>query len=225
MAERICSINGCDRKAQTRGWCPMHYARWRRSGDPGSSIPVIQRYTGSSCSVDGCETRAVSRGLCRLHYGRLYKTGSVEYRPPTPTDLLQAKYVTDAAAGCWMWTAYINPDGYGMFKHRGAMRLAHGASYELHIGPVPDGLELDHLCRNRACVNPDHLEPVPHKVNVQRAKKSSSSTGIRGVSRRGNSYRATLCRDGVWILHKTFRTLEEATEAVRVAREAYDRSA
>jgi len=67
---------------------------------------------------------------------------------------------------CQIWTGYIDPGGYGRV-HGG---LAHKAIYEAEHGPVPDGLELDHLCRNKACVNPNHLEAVTHLVNVRRGQ-------------------------------------------------------
>lgn len=61
---------------------------------------------------------------------------------------------------CWVWTRRLNRDGYGMTRRpRGARTSAHLVIYELSVGTVPDGMELDHLCRVRACVNPAHLEP------------------------------------------------------------------
>jgi hypothetical protein len=68
---------------------------------------------------------------------------------------------------CWLWE---NPkkSGYGEIKIDGKMEKAHIISYRMDIGPVPKGLELDHLCRNRSCVRPDHLEAVTHIVNVRR---------------------------------------------------------
>ena len=70
--------------------------------------------------------------------------------------------------GCWHWVYGVNTGGYGAIKHEGKNVLAHRASYELSKGPIPEGLDLDHLCRNRACINPDHLEAVPPVVNVMR---------------------------------------------------------
>lgn len=72
------------------------------------------------------------------------------------------------ASGCWLWTACLTSNGYGRFSWEGKVRLAHRVSYTLLVGPVPEGLELDHLCRVRHCVNPEHLEPVTRRENIHR---------------------------------------------------------
>lgn len=73
-----------------------------------------------------------------------------------------------AETGCWEWQRAKDPSGYGRMRSDGSTRLAHRVFYERANGPIPEGLPLDHLCRNPSCVNPDHLEPVTPAVNIQR---------------------------------------------------------
>lgn len=74
---------------------------------------------------------------------------------------------------CWPWLAALHEYGYGMISvggKKGGMRRAHRIAYELEVGPIPEGLDLDHLCRNRRCVNPAHLEPVTRRENLVRGE-------------------------------------------------------
>lgn len=71
---------------------------------------------------------------------------------------------------CWLWAASQRGGGYGQFRAGGSMVLAHRWAYENAAGSIPEGLELDHLCRNRLCVRPDHLEIVTHRENVRRGQ-------------------------------------------------------
>lgn len=73
---------------------------------------------------------------------------------------------------CWVWTGSKTGGigSYGLIWSNGRKQLAHRAMYEMNVGPIPDGLELDHVCRNKSCVNPDHLEPVTHFENMKRAE-------------------------------------------------------
>ncbi len=69
---------------------------------------------------------------------------------------------------CWVWTGANNGEGYGQARVRRALRYTHILAYEVFVGPVPAGLQVDHLCRVRECCNPEHLEPVTHRENVLR---------------------------------------------------------
>ncbi len=73
------------------------------------------------------------------------------------------------ADGCWEWLGAHTGAGYGAYWRNGRMDMAHRISYELIVGPIPAGLQIDHLCRNRGCVNPTHLEPVTGSVNQRRS--------------------------------------------------------
>lgn len=84
------------------------------------------------------------------------------------------------SGGCWQWRGYVDSRGYGQTKVNNITKSAHKVSYLFHVGPVPKGLILDHLCRNRTCVNPSHLEPVTQQVNVQRGSEATKPTCKQG---------------------------------------------
>lgn len=80
---------------------------------------------------------------------------------------------------CVPWTRAIGADGYGRQWDGRQMALAHRLVYEREVGPIPEGLQIDHLCRNRACVNPAHLEPVTQRVNILRGESVSAQHARR----------------------------------------------
>lgn len=83
------------------------------------------------------------------------------------------EYIVNPDTGCWEWQRHINMHGYGQgYDPAGTSKLAHRLMYERHVGPVPDGLELDHLCRNRRCVNPAQLQGGPGYENQRRAPRT-----------------------------------------------------
>ena len=70
--------------------------------------------------------------------------------------------------GCWLWSSFRDPNGYGRTYWKGRYQYTHRIAYELSVGPIPEGLDIDHLCRVPACCNPAHLEPVTHAENMAR---------------------------------------------------------
>lgn len=86
---------------------------------------------------------------------------------------------------CWLWQA-ATTNGYGVVKWDGRLQHAHRVAYRLLVGPIPTGLQLDHLCRVRGCVRPDHLEPVPQLVNMQRGANEGASAWVDSVCKNGH---------------------------------------
>lgn len=106
----------------------------------------------------------------------------------SPHEVRWKRFVLYHPRGCWVWTGARHNKGYALYRVNNRNRLAHKFIWELHNGQVPDGLELDHLCRRRGCVNPDHLEAVTHRVNVQR--------GNAGEATRSRAAAKTHCKHG-----------------------------
>lgn len=108
-----------------------------------------------------------------------------------------ARYATNVAyryrvvnsTGCWLWTGQVRTNGYGQAPtgKRKGRAAAHRFVYEFHMGPIPEGLELDHLCSTPLCVNPEHLEPVTHAENVRRGR-SGAHNKVKTACPQGHKY-------------------------------------
>ena len=119
-----------------------------------------------------CEKEHYARGMCVNHYMQWRRaaggTAPKDQPPPrsSPTKRFWAK--VQKTETCWLWTASTKKVGYGWFKLNEKQVAAHRFAYELLVGPIPAGLDLDHLCNVRNCVNPEHLEPVTKAENNRR---------------------------------------------------------
>lgn len=133
------------------------------------------------CSIDGCNAPARGLGYCSKHYARFKRTGTTDRKGTVAERFWEC---VDKSGDCWLWTAALKGDGYGSLLHNGSIKTAHRVAYELTHGPIPDGLDLDHMCHNKRCVRPEHLRPVTHGQNMQNRKGANrnSKSGIRGVS-------------------------------------------
>ena len=121
------------------------------------------------CSVDECEKKHEAKGYCNTHYVRLKRYGTVELTSPSLEKRFNDNYLIDITTGCWIWMGYLNSGGYGSFYVDGQLRSAHRVSWELHYGPIPEGLNVCHHCDVPGCVNPDHLFVGTQKDNIRDA--------------------------------------------------------
>lgn len=156
----------------------------------------------ATCLVDGCNKRVKARGWCNPHYMNWWRRGDpLAYAVvPTEAELFDAK--VNRTQTCWLWTGAVDKvTGYGQFRGHGRLRKAHRVSYERDVGPIPAGLDLDHVyangCRHRHCVRPDHLEPVTRAENLRRANsgKLTNEQRVEIAERFPNENRHTLAAE------------------------------
>jgi hypothetical protein len=131
----------------------------------------------------------VPYGYCHCGCGRKTKVspktdgghGYIKGKPrkwiPGHQNRRRPPHLVNPDTGCWEWQGSRNNKGYGQQWENGKFVFAHRWAYEQAKGPIPNGLSIDHLCGNRACVNPDHLEAVDHATNCRRGRQSKLTWG------------------------------------------------
>jgi hypothetical protein len=194
--EGRCSVDGCGKPPFRRGLCTTHYTRWRKHGDLVTVLKPGPPRTMGQCSIASCNRDAIARSLCGKHYQRLQKYGdplaAVLGPDRAPEERFWAKVnkagpVHPELGPCWVWTAGLS-GGYGIFWLNGKQNHAYAVSWKWANGPVPPKRELDHLCRNRACVRPDHLEVTTHWVNVARGESPHGINARKLACPQGHLY-------------------------------------
>jgi hypothetical protein len=151
-----------------------------------------------TCSVPGCGKTHHAHGYCNGHAKNWQRHGVAVLPKPTLIERVMAKVEKETEPPayrpdldpCWIWTRYRMRHGYGQVNRGNGLgtALVHVVTYEHEVGPVPNGLELDHLCRVTACCNPAHLEPVTHAENMRR--------GVAVQRRRETAAAKTHCPSG-----------------------------
>lgn len=118
------------------------------------------------CSIKDCCTPSHGRGWCHKHYQRWQAHGDpVKLALGTLEERFHDKYIPEPNSGCWLWIANANRTGYGCLSDS-KQRLAHRISWEIHRGPIPEGLYVLHKCDVPICVNPEHLFLGTHQDNM-----------------------------------------------------------
>jgi hypothetical protein len=187
---KTCAIKDCNKPAKTRGWCPKHYARWRRHSDPNQVAYQYRR-----CSKPG--STAVQQ-----FWELVNQNGPTMPHMQTP---------------CWIWTGGKIGNGYGGFRIDGHQFLVHRFAYETVTGEELGEKEIDHICHNTLCVNPTHLRPATRKQNLEN-RRIQNKTGVHGVNKWGNKFRARITHNGKQYYLGLFNTKEEAGEVARLKR-------
>lgn len=173
----------------------------------------------ATCKVEDCGKQSVAQRVCVNHYAVLRRRGVLQpLRRPTAEDRFWAK--VNKTATCWNWTGSSVQNGYGKFYLGGVRRevLSHRLSIEWANGPIPEGMDVDHKCHNRACVNPDHLRLTTRKQNMENLQGAyaTSTSGVRGVhwSSQKGKWRARVTHNRHEYNAGFFDTVEEAEESV-----------
>lgn len=185
------------------------------------------------CEFERCGRKHKAKGYCSGHYWQ-YRQGKpivplmprAGYTPriaseTTLEERLWGRVDKSTAGGCWIFTGPKLRDGYGRFSFKGKKYSAHVLAYELTIGPVQVGKDVDHMCQVKACVRPDHLRAVDASANSHNRTMPLSGSGYRNVYVVGGRWAAVIKDRGKSIYLGTFSAPELANEAVLAYRKEH----
>lgn len=220
-----CTIQDCEKPAYGHGYCNLHWQRWRKHGDPEYVRP--KRF----CSIEGCDRSHYAKGYCASHWKQQFRGEPVRELTGIAIPFEERLWARIDKSGpefanlgnCWLWTGYVNPDGYGKLRADGLMQSAHRYVFQMFNGQLDDGVEVDHVCFVTNCVNPKHLRRANRKQQneYRQGPQKHSKTGVRGVYKTKNRFKkfgGVVGHNGKSVHVGYFHTLEEAREAVRAKR-------
>lgn len=177
-----------------------------------------------TCSIDGCEKPSKARGWCNAHYQRWARRGDPlggwdRHATPEESFLARTEPIV-GDPGCIIWTGTLDTAGYGQINVDRRNFKAHRYAWEREQGSIPDGMQIDHTCWNRACVNVGHLRLATAQQNTwnRAGANPNSTTGFRGVTRNRRGYQARVRADGKMHCLGTFPTIEEAAAVASAKR-------
>lgn len=185
----VCTVDGCEKPTRQSGYCAMHDRRVRLYGGPGPAGPI-----GSKASLED-----------RM-------TNHTQVHGPIPAHAPQL-------GNCHVWTGHVNKYGYGTVGHNYKVLKVHRVAYAMAYGRIPRGLQIDHRCRNKRCVRPEHLRLATNRLNQQNqggARRDNRGTGVRGVFPNGNGFKVQICHKSRTHYFGTFPTLEEAKQVAAI---------
>jgi hypothetical protein len=185
----------------------MHYQRLKATGTTDEKTYPI------TCSVDGCEKKTKSKGLCITHYTRLIRHGKLTTNIIVNND--KERLTSNAKQeenGCWNWQKF-KKNGYGVSSLNGKVEQAHRASWTTFVGEIPDGMQINHKCNNRACINPDHLYIGTQKQNMDDMKNANRANPAKGES----SGMAKLKEEDVFLIRKSKDSRKKLAEQFGVS--------
>lgn len=181
--------------------------------------------TKRTCSFDQCEKQALTKGFCPGHYQQHRKGQKLRPLKASSQGLtVEQRFWSKVSkgAGCWEWTGYITPQGYGLFWDGSRPNTAHRVSWELANGTIPDGMDIDHRCANRKCANPEHLRVTTRSQNMQHltGPRKDNTSGVRGVTwdKSRNAWAASASFNGRTYSGGRYSTIEDAERAARALR-------